>query len=446
LIVASGPAQTIRVLRENNVPRLEAIMADDASHPGLSPAAPKPAHVPDSLVVDFDLFKDPELLKDPHARALDLVTHAPPVFWTPRQGGHWVFVGHEANFELGRDWESFTSQPIPEAQRQAMMAAMPPGMPHIPQPVPITVDPPEHTKFRVVLNSVFSPKAMNALKDDIRQRARRLIAAIRPQGRAEFMGAVAEPMPVQVFLKVLGLPLERQAEYRAMVKTHLATLDMDPAQSIQKIRSIAEVMRPTFEERRENPQDDMISYLWQAKVDGRPTTMEDMENFGVLLFIAGLDTVMNGIGFGVKHLAQDLPLQQRLRANPELIADAAEELLRRYTFTVPTRKVAKDLTFLGVEMKAGERVDMFLPGADLDPKRFAQPSKYDLDREDKVHIAFATGPHRCVGSHLARIELQILYEELLAGLPEFKLDPEKPPTYTGGHILGITTLDLVWSA
>ena len=421
-------------------------MADDASHSGLSPAVPKPAHVPDSLVVDFDLFNDPGLLKDPHGRALELATHAPPVFWTPRQGGHWVFVGHEANFELGRDWESFTSQAMPEEQRQAMIAALPPGTPHIPQPVPISVDPPVHTKYRMVLNAVFSPKAMNALKDDIRALARELIAKIAPLGRCEFMHSVAEPMPVQVFLKMMGLPLERMPEYRTLVSTHLATLSNDPAESVKKLREISAIMKDTFEERRKDPKDDLISYLWKVEIDGKPTTMDDMENFGVLLFIAGLDTVMNGIGFGVRHLAQDLPLQNKLRADPALIAEASEEMLRRYTFTVPTRKVRKDMVFQGVEMKAGERIDMFLPSADLDAKRFSEPSKYDLHREDEVHIAFATGPHRCVGSHLARIELQILYEELLAGLPEFRLDPEKPPTFHGGHVLGVDTLDLVWSA
>ena len=421
-------------------------MADAASRPALSPAAPKPAHVPDSLVHDFDLFNDPALLKDPHARALDLATNAPPIFWTPRQGGHWVFAGHQANFELGRDWESFTSQAMPEAQRQAMIAALPPGTPHIPQPVPISVDPPVHTKYRVVLNAVFSPKAMNVLKDDIRALARELITKAAPAGRCEFMHAVAEPMPVQVFLKMMGLPLERMPEYRTLVSTHLATLSNDPAESVKKLREISAIMKDTFEERRKAPKDDLISYLWKVEIDGKPTTMDDMENFGVLLFIAGLDTVMNGIGFGVRHLAQDLPLQNKLRANPELIADASEEMLRRYTFTVPTRKVAKDLTFMGVEMKAGERIDMFLPAADLDKSRFAEPAKYDLGREDKVHIAFATGPHRCVGSHLARIELQILYEELLAGLPEFRLDPEKPPTFHGGHVLGVDTLNLVWTA
>jgi cytochrome P450 len=100
--------------------------------------------------------------------------------------------------------------------------------------------------------------------------------------------------------------------------------------------------------------------------------------------------------------------------------------------------------FEGVQMKENERLFLCLAGADLDHRHFPNPERYELDREDKVHIAFNAGPHRCLGSHLARLELQILYEELLAGLPQFRLDPEKPPTYHGGHLVGHDTLNLVW--
>jgi cytochrome P450 len=418
-------------------------MADDAALPG--PLAARPAHVPEALVYDFDLFHDPALLADPHARLLELTRVAPPIFWSPREGGHWVFAGHEAAFEGSRDWESFTSESIPYAQLQAMLAQRPAGTAHVPLPIPINVDPPMHGKYRLPLNGVFSPKAMNQLKDSIRTLARELIGRIAPRGQAEFVSEVAEPLPVQVFLKMLGLPLERQAEYRELVVEMLAAIS-NPNQSRIVMQKIAASMRPTFEERRQAPQDDIISLLWGTSIEGCAVTMDDMENYGVLLFIAGLDTVMNGIGLGVRHLAIDLELQNRLRADPAQIADAAEEMLRRYTFTVPTRKVAKDLTFLGVEMKAGDRVDLLLPAADLDPQRFQAPERYELGREDGVHIAFGAGPHRCLGSHLARIELQILYEELLAGLPQFRLDPERPSTFHGGHVIGPDHLNLVWGA
>jgi cytochrome P450 len=411
----------------------------------LSPLAPKPAHVPDSLVYDFDMFRDPAYVADPHQRVLDLVKNAPPVFWTPRNGGHWMLMSHAANFKASRDTESFSSEFIKRDEMAAMLAKLPPGMPHIPNPVPINVDPPEHAKFRAPLQRVFSPKSILALKDSITALANELVGKVKDRGHCEFMKEIAEPLPVQVFLKMLGLPVERQDEYRALVAAHLSDPSPDPRATIPKLQRIAASMRDTFVARREQPQDDIISMLWKMEIDGKPTTLEDMENYGVLLFIAGLDTVMNGIGHGVRHLAQNPALQEQVRANMKLVPEVTEELLRRYSFTIPPRTVAKDLEFEGVQMKARERAMLFLPAADLDPKEFPDPARYDLARENKVHIAFNAGPHRCLGSHLARVELQVIYEVLLARLPTFRLDPSRPPTFHCGHVVGVDSLHLLWN-
>lgn len=414
------------------------------SAPALSPAVPKPAHVPDSAVYDFDMFTDPAFRADPHERIFDLLRHAPPIFWTPRNGGHWMIVSHAANFKAARDIESFSSRFATEEQLRAIQARMPPGTPRIPHAVPINLDPPDHTKYRAPLQKAFSPTAMLALKEDIRTLANQLIDAVKDRGRCDFMVDIAEPLPVRVFLKMLGLPLERLPEYRALVKDHLSDPEPDPIRSMQKLLRITAMLRPTILERKEKPENDLISLLWRSEIDGRPTTLEDMENYGVVLFIAGLDTVMNGMGFGIRHLARDVDLQRELRANPKIIPEAAEELLRRYTFTVPPRKVAKDTVFEGLEMKAGERAMLFLPAADLDAREFEGSDRFDLEREKKAHIAFNAGPHRCLGSHLARVELQTLYEQMLSRLPEFRLDPEHPPTFHGGHVIGVDSLHLLW--
>jgi cytochrome P450 len=410
----------------------------------LSPPVPKPVHVPDSAVYDFDFFRDPGIKADPHRRVLDVVKVAPPVFWTPRNGGHWMIIGYDAVFKASRDTESFSSTMMSPAQMKAFMAKMPAGTERIPQPRPITVDPPDHGKFRAPLQKAFSPKAVLELKEDIRALANSLIDTFVKKGHCEFMVEFAELLPVQVFLKMFGLPLERQAEYRALVKEHLSETTQDPMRTMQKLRRIAEVMHETIIDRRDNPRDDILSVLWQAGVDGRPTTLEDMNDYAVVLFIAGLDTVVNGLGFAMRHLAQDPALQDQLRANPKIIPEASEEMLRRYTFTVPVRRVGKDMEFEGVAMKEGERVLLYLPAADLDPKQFAHSDQYDLKREEKVHIAFGGGPHRCLGSHLARVELQIVYEQMLSRLPTFRLDPTKPIKFHGGNVTGVDTLSLAW--
>ncbi len=410
----------------------------------LTPAVPKPDHIPDAVVYDFDMFKDPALLADPHERILDLLQNAPPVFWTPRNGGHWMLMTHDANFTASRDTETFSSQFLPPEKLAMLKSMLPPGSPHIPIAVPINLDPPDHTKYRMPLNRVFSPKAIAALKDSIRELAAELIDRMKGEGQCEFMNAVAEPLPVQVFLKMLGLPLSRWEEYRELVRDHLSASNLDPRRMMQSMMRIAASMRPTMLEKRDNPQDDILSLLWKIEVDGKQTTIEDMENYGVLMFIAGLDTVMNGMGHGVRHLARHPDLQAQLRANPQLVGEATEELLRRYTFTVPPRILGKDVEFMGAPVKKGDKAMLYLPAADLDAKEYAKPDSFDLNRDNKVHIAFNAGPHRCLGSHLARVELQVLYEELLARLPAFRLDPAHPPTFHGGHVVGVDTLHLRW--
>jgi cytochrome P450 len=408
----------------------------------LSPAEPKPDHVPDGAVYDFDYFMDPKLLADPHDRIREIVRDAPPVFWTPRNGGSWVVAGYRENYEASRDTESFSSDIIPIVDRTALLAFVP-GASHIPLPTPINMDPPDHTIYRAPLQKAFSPKAMLARRDEIRDLANTLIDQVIDQGHCDFISDISEPLPVQVFLKMMGLPVERAMEFRGLVHEFMAPM-ATPLDPVFRMRKVADSMKETIEARRTDPQDDLISLLWGAEIDGKAMSFEVMEDFAVLLFIAGLDTVINGMGYGIRHMAANPDFQNDLRTNPKRVAEAAEELLRRYTFTIPTRRVARDVELGGFQMKAGDRALLFLPAADLDAREFPSPEKFDLGRENNVHIAFGVGPHRCLGSHLARIELQVIYEQMLARLPAFRLDENKPAKFHGGNIIAIDSLPIRW--
>ena len=411
--------------------------------PAISPAVPKPDHIPEALVYDFDYLADPDVVKNAHERALEIVREAPPIFWTPRHGGHWVLKGYNAVFEGQRDTARFSNSPMTFDQMQALNANLPDDK-KLFFSAPISFDPPQHAVYRGPLLAAFSPKAIAALKDDIRALAAELIESIKPAGKCEFMMAVAEPLPVTIFLRIFGLPSERQREYRDIVKEYFLATDLSPEASQARARQVADVLHDTIMDRKENPQGDLISMLWQAEFNGQTATLYDMENYCVMLFIAGLDTVMNGMGLGVCHLANNLEFQQRLRANPAEVPAATEELLRRYTFTLPVRFAREDVEFQGVQFKKGEMALVFLPGADLDPTVFTDPEQFIMGREDVTHIAFGAGPHRCLGSHLARIELNILYEEMLSRLPEFRIDPDNPTYYHGGFVWGPEKLHLVW--
>ena len=293
----------------------------------LSPCVEKPAHVPESLVYDFDFNADPAYVEHPHARVLDLIENAPSIFWTPRNGGHWVVLPYQAQLDAFRNWEVFSSEHFTPEEYEAMMAALPPEQ-RVPAPIPICVDPPLQSKLRAPLVSTFTPKAVKTLETQIRDLAERLIGDIAHNGRCEFMHEVADLYPVEIFLQMFGLPLEREREYRELAKKQLSAASPDPMAAMSMLRGIADVMQETVLDRRDNPKDDMISLLWAADIDGEPMTFEIMESYCAIMFIAGLDTVVNSMGFGVRHLAAHPDLQDELRGDPEAIAAASKELLR----------------------------------------------------------------------------------------------------------------------
>ncbi len=407
---------------------------------------PKPVHVADTSVYDFDMYFDAQYLADPFTRASEILAHAPSVFWTPRNGGHWVITRYELVAAAARDWAHFSSMLEPPSVVEAMRAALPPGTPPLPQAFPANLDPPEHTTYRSPLNSAFSPKAMLALKEEIRKLAIDLIEQVRPSGRCEFMSAIAEPLPVQMFMRIFGLPLERQVEYRKVVKEVLSSPGMQPTERARRTRLLIDAVHTPLLERKAAPRSDVLSTLWQLNIDGQPMTMQIMENYCLSLFLAGLDTVMNALGHGMRHFALNPDLQAQMRTSPELIPEVLEEIFRLYAFANPMRVMAEDLQFADVQLRKGEQVIFFLPAANRDPSVFPDPEKFDLSRTNKTHIVFGLGPHRCVGSHLARIELQVFYEELFARLPPFQLDPQHPVAYHGGIVIGPNTLQLIWDA
>lgn len=409
----------------------------------LSPPAEKPEHIPDALVYDFDYNADPAYMAQPHARVLDLIENAPPIFWTPRNGGHWVVLPYEPMLEAFRNWEVFSSEHFSPEEFELMMSALPEEQ-RVPAPVPICYDPPLQTKLRAPLVGVFTPKAIKELEVQVRELAEKLIGDIAPNGRCEFMEEVADLYPVEIFLKMFGLPVEREREYRELAKQQLKQMSPDPMVAMTMLRNIADVMLPTVLDRRDNPRDDLISRMWASDIDGEPMTLDVMQSYCAIMFIAGLDTVVNSMGFGAAHLAANPELQEKLRGNPEAIARASKELLRVYGFVGPMRVVRQEHEFHGVSLKPGDNVQLFTPASGYDATVFADPQVFDPDREGPQHLAFAFGPHYCLGAHLARLELDTIYEVMLDRLPTFRIDEQNPPKYHAGVIAGVSSLNLVW--
>jgi cytochrome P450 len=291
------------------------------------------------------------------------------------------------------------------------------------------------------LMKAFAPDAIKQMEANIRRLARGLIEAIVPKGRCEFIDAVGEPYPVTVFMNMMGMPLDRMAEFREWM------FDMasdDNARRANAYVRVTDAMGELIREREHSRKDDLISRLMDTDIDGRPPSFEENQSYGMLLFTAGLDTLVNGFSFGVFELTRQPALQERIKADRSLIPALIEELLRRYGIPMPPRIVMHDAEFGGVQLKQGDRVVMMLPAGNLDPQATPDYERFDIDREEVPHLTFNSGPHRCAGSHLARLEMRIFFEEWFERIPVFRLDPDSPPVYRPGINLAMWKLPIVW--
>lgn len=402
----------------------------DASRSVSLPLAPP--HVPAGMVVDFNLFDDPRFGSDLFDGLIDFVEQGRDIFYTPHNGGHWVITGHQAVFDAARDTDLFRNSPLVRD-------------PHTTETIqlPIGLDGDAHALYRRVLVQAFSPKAMNSMAGRIREMTIDLIEQVRSEGGCDFVASIAEPLPVIIFMRLMGLPVERMAEFRELVLSGISEGDQEKREAIWQ--KVVDICGPLIRERQAQPQDDLISRLLEADIDGRKPTFEEMQSYCLMLFIAGLDTVVNAMALVVRHLALDQPLQAQMRTDPELIGTALEEMLRRYAANTVPRFVGRDGEFYGAPLRKGDSALLLLPAANNDPRAFPNPRDVNPERGEP-HIVFNAGPHRCVGSHLARIEMKILLEEWLARVPAFRLNPARPWRYHTGFVFSIDSLHLLWEA
>jgi len=399
-------------------------------------ATPIPDHIDPKLVIDFDLFGDHRFVETghPYDGLLRLIAETGPgIFWTPRNGGHWFITDHEMLFEAARMPELFSNA-------NASFPAVPPEQEaFLP---PLNIDPPEHGKYRLPLMRAFAPANIRALDGRIRQTARDLIEPFVDRGHCDFFREVSELLPLIIFMTMMGLDLSRLHEFREWA---IWMSEADIERRTRGFNNAIEMTRPLFDERRIQRQDDVLSRLLDDQIEGRPLTQREMEGMCTLLLGAGLDTVVNSMSFSMEYLAHHPALQDRLRADPSLIPEAVEEFLRRFAVAFPFRSIAKDRTFHGATLKAGERMAMSVALGNLDSAAFPDAATVDIDRANKAHMTFNSGPHRCIGSHLARTELVALFDEWLKLMPNVRPDPARRPTYRTGLSFAITALPLVWN-
>ncbi|WNG39040.1 cytochrome P450 [Archangium violaceum] len=397
-----------------------------------------PAHVPPELVYEYDIARDPRMLEDPHARMRSLIHEAPPIFFSPCNGGQWMVTRKKTIVDMTLNPEVFSSRSSATGEHSGEQKDPTGGLTLL----PISVDPPQHTMYRTPLNQPLSAKSVASLEPAIRAMTNELIDKVLATGRCEFLSDIAEPLPVTLFMKLAGMPTNRLAEFRHLA-AQASSPTVDPATRAETFKHIAGILAETIKARQEKREDDLISQLLDANLNGRNPNFHEMLGYSILLFLGGLDTVVNALCFGVRHLARDQELQAKLRTDPSLIPGAIEELLRLYGIVCMPRRVARDEVYHGVQFKKGDSVLLLLPAANYDDAAFPNPEQFILGRKEQ-HQTFNTGPHRCVGLNLARLEMKVFYQEWLKRVPPFRLDPEKKPQFIGGYTLAITNLPLVW--
>ncbi|MDB6061343.1 MAG: cytochrome [Verrucomicrobiaceae bacterium] len=307
--------------------------------------------------------------------------------------------------------------------------------------VPIETDPPQHTMYRTLLNPLFTPRKMQVLEDKVRFSARQFIDMFKDRGECEFMNEFAFRFPIVVFLDLMGLPYERLEQFMEWEFGLLHSMDIEGI--TRATQHVCAYLREMIETRRKKPVDDLISFGVTAKVDGRGLTDDELMGFCFNLFIGGLDTVSTNLSWQMRHLAEYSADQKRLRENPELIQPALEELYRRYAAVTTTRICTKQTQIRGVTIMPGDRVAMPTTLANTDPAAWENPFEVDFDRAPR-HLTFGYGIHRCIGAALARRESAIALEELLAALPEFRVQEGAEIVTELGPILQLKNLPLVW--
>lgn len=396
--------------------------------------AERPPHVAPDHVVDFDMYHPPQVRTGFHEAWLALqAPGVPEMVWTPRNGGHWIATRGDLIAQVFDDHARFSSRVI--------MVPKADGEHH--KMIPTTIDPPEHRPWRMLLNDNLSPRAIRKVEGDIRGIAVDLIEAVRADGGCDFVTAYANILPIRIFLKIVDLPVSDAPRLK-----WLSDQITRPDGSISFQDTVAEFhnyLGGVVDVRIGTDRDDMLSRMINGLVEGRPLTRHEALQLCSQVLIAGLDTVVNFLGFAMHHLATHPDQRDRLAAEPGLIPEAVNELLRRYPIVTIGREVRHDISFGGVALKAGDMVMSPTALHGLDTRANDRPLDVDLKRRNAAHSTFGHGNHKCPGAHLARTELVISIEEWLKRVPDVTLAPGAEVTFSGGIVGCVDTLPLIWS-
>ena len=357
-----------------------------------------------------------------------------PVAHTDRYGGAWLPVRHEDISAIARDTDHFSSE-------GAVLANKPPREEWISTaPIggapPITSDPPFHADARRLLLPAFSPQVVAEWEPEIRRLCNELIDNLEGLDVVDAAVQYAQNIPVYVIARMLGLPLEDSDYFRDTVHLVLEGIGAEFGDRRAGFEKLDAYLAVHVRDHIENPKDDLIGFLLNAKIYDQPLSPTHVVGTIILLMVAGIDTTWSSIGSSIWHLAHHPSDLARMVAEPELLPTAIEELLRAYAPVTMARIVSQDAEIGGCPVKQGDSVLLPFPAANRDPDVFENADTVIIDREVNRHVAFGLGIHRCLGSNLARLELRIAVEVFINRFPKFELADPGAVTWSLGQVRG----------
>jgi len=359
--------------------------------------------------------------------------------------GYWAVSRHADVQRVSRDWNGFENAPNPFLPDSADV-----GDQSGSSLLMISLDPPEHTKVRKLISSGFTPRRINDLAAQVKARVDSVIDSVADRGECDLVRDVALWLPLHAIADLVGVPEEDRKQIFEWTELtfgfEAGTTSEQRAEAAQSMFAYADAM---CAERAVEPRDDLMSVLLHAEVDGERLTQMQLAVFFMLLQNAGSETTRNLITTGTLSLLERPEKLRHLRADPELLPVAIEELLRHATPVMSfTRRATKDTEVGGQAIAAGDHVLMVYASANRDERAFHNPDEIDIRRDPNDHVAFgAGGPHFCLGSHLARLEAKLMFAAILTRFEGLELagDAASLPRVNSNLIDGLAEMPVAWT-
>lgn len=404
----------------------------------LSMHADVPPHVSQDRVFDYDLFHDRRLEKDVRLGMMSLFDDAPDIFWTPRNGGHWVATRADDIEVIETDYARFSTHSVQVPKKPDAL----------PRELPLELDPPRHTAFRKPLTLALLPGNIARMEAGIRDLTVSLIEGFKDRGGCEFVAEFGKVFPICVFLDLVDLP--REDRHYLVPLADQSVRGRNPDVRLDAQLKVNAYLRDVVRERRETPGTDLLSALVNVEEDGRKITEAEAISYATLVMFGGLDTVAGMLSFIIRFLARNPDHRRDMAENfrdETFMRNAIEELLRRHGMASDSRMITHDFDYQGVSFRAGEMILAPNMLVDLDDRRVADPELVDFRRSPRIQPGiFGKGAHMCPGAVLARRELRIFLEEWFSRIPDFGLAPGTAPTTETGIVSTITELRIAWPA